>query len=198
MSKGSTERDKQAASTRAALIEAAIVRFGAAGYQATTVEAVAGDLEVTKGAAYHHFADKRALFAAVFLAVQRRLVVAVARKSSSGPPLQRLREACAAYLDQCTPTVARIVLVDGPAVLGDMDWRQTEDRLWLRALRDRIDAAQREGRFVAVDPDLTARVISASLTQLATAAIDEATSTRPADDVQVVLAAVLRGFEIPE
>jgi hypothetical protein len=127
---------------------------------------------------------------AVFLAVQRRLVVAVARKSTSGPPYDRLRDACAAYLDECTLNVARIVLVDGPAVLGKIDWHETEDRMWLRALRDLIDAAQRDGRFASVDTDLAARVISASLTQLATAAIDDPSSP-PARDVQLVLAAML-------
>jgi AcrR family transcriptional regulator len=197
VNKEPNRRDRQAASTRSALINAATARFGADGYQRTTLDAVAGDLGVTKGAAYHHFADKKALFAAVFLAVQRHLVVAVARKSTSGAPYDRLRDACAAYLDECTPSVARIVLVDGPAVLGEIDWHETEDRLWLRALRDLIDAAQLDGRFASVDTDLAARVFSASLTQLATAAIDDPSSPL-ARDVQLVLAAMLRGFEVPK
>jgi hypothetical protein len=69
--------------------------------------------------------------------------------------------------------------------------------MWLRALRDLIDAAQHDGRFASVDADLAARVFSASLTQLATAAIEDPSSP-PARDVQLVLAAMLRGFEVPK
>ncbi|MDQ2729433.1 MAG: TetR family transcriptional regulator, partial [Actinomycetota bacterium] len=98
MSKGPTARDKQAGATRAALIGAATARFGVNGYRATTLDGVAADVGVTKGAAYHHFADKKALFSEVFMAVQRRLVIAVARRSSSGPAVDRLRDACHAYL----------------------------------------------------------------------------------------------------
>lgn len=188
-------RARQAATTRAALISAATARFGSDGYQETTLDAVAADVGVTKGAAYHHFADKKALFAAVFMAVQRRLVVAVARKSTSGPAVDRLRNACRAYLAECTPRVVRIVLVDGPNVLGDVDWGQTEDRLWLQALRDLIDSAQRDGRFAPVHTDLAARVISAAITELATAAIDQSASS---PDMQPVLLATLRGFETPD
>lgn len=192
VSNGQATRQEQAARTRAALIAAATVRFGADGYRGTTLDAVASDAGVTKGAAYHHFAGKRALFAAVFTTVQRGLVVAVARNSASGAALQRLRDACGSYLEECTAPVARVVLVDGPSVLGD-EWHQIESRLWLRPLRDLIRMAQRDGQFAPVDTDLAARVISAAITELATAAIDRPPS---APDVQSVLAATLRGFEI--
>lgn len=195
MSKGSTTRDRQAASTRAALIRAATGRFGVDGYHETTLEAVVADVGVTKGAAYHHFADKKALFAAVFMGVQRRLVVAVARKSIDGPAVDRLRDACRTYLEECTPSVARIVLLDGPSVLGDVHWHQSEDRLWLQALRDLIDNAQRDGRFAPVDTDLAARVISAAITELAMTAMDHTASS---PDIQLVLRATLRGFETSE
>jgi AcrR family transcriptional regulator len=193
VSKGSATRLEQAAATKTALIAAATARFGADGYQATTLDVAAADVGVTKGAVYHHFAGKKALFTAVFMTVQRGLVAAVARSSATGTALERLRNACRCYLDECTAGTARIVLADGPSVLGDT-WYQIEDRLWLRALRDLIHHAQRDGQFAPVDTDLAARVISAAITQLATAAIDQSPS---APDVQLVLLATLRGFELP-
>jgi len=193
VSKGPATRLEQAAATRAALIAAATVRFGADGYQATTLAAVAADLGVTKGAAYHHFAGKKALFTAVFMTVQRGLVAAVAASSATGTALERLRNACRCYLDQCTAGTARIVLADGPSVLGDT-WQQIDDRIWLRALRDLIQQAQRDGQFAPVDAGLAARVISAAITQLAMAAIHQSSS---APDVRLVLLATLRGFELP-
>lgn len=195
MSKGPTARDRQATSTRAALIRAATGRFGVDGYHETTLDTVVADVGVTKGAAYHHFADKKALFAAVFMAVQRRLVIAVARTSTDGPAVDRLRNACRTYLEECTPSVARVLLVDGPSVLGDDLWHRTENRLWLQALRDLIDDAQRDGRFAPVDTDLAARVILAAITELATTAINHPASS---PDIQLVLRATLQGFQTSE
>jgi AcrR family transcriptional regulator len=194
VNKAPTSRDRQAASTRAALIHAARDRFGRDGFQGTTLEAVATDVGLTKGAAYHHFRDKSALFEAVFSSVQRELALAVARAAARGEPEDRLRRACFAYLDNCTASIARIVLVDGPAVMDTTAWQETEDRLWLGALRDLIEAAQRDhGWDPSIDAALASRVLSASITQLALARM--APRTRSRADAKTLLAAVLRGIQ---
>jgi AcrR family transcriptional regulator len=188
-------RAEQAEATRAALTRAATQQFGRTGYYATTLSDVAAAIGVTKGAAYHHFADKKALFAAVFADVQHRLVRTVARHTSGTTASERLHHGCAAYLAHCTPAVVRIVLIDGPSVLGAATWNAAEDRIWLHALCRQIDEARREDLFVAVDTTLAARVISASITELALAGLDH---DAPLDDRQAVLAAVLTGLSRPD
>ena len=117
MNKPPSSRERQAGETRAALIDAARIRFGRDGYQHTPLDAVAADLAMTKGAAYHHFRDKTDLFNAFFLAVQRDLVRVVSEAATDPDPGRRLRTACLAYLENCTPEVIQIVLLDGPIVL---------------------------------------------------------------------------------
>jgi AcrR family transcriptional regulator len=77
---------------------------------------------VTRGALYHQFRDKRELFAAVFEQLEGELaqrVAEAAAASGATEPLAALRVGTDAWLDACTEVeVQRIVLLDGPAVLG--------------------------------------------------------------------------------
>ena len=168
------------------------MRFGQAGYRATSLAAVAADIGATKGAAYHHFTNKQALFSAVFAHVQRGLVAAVARRAIGTSAMERLRHGCIAYLERCTPPVVQIMLVDAPSVLGTAEWNTTEDRVWLSAVRTLIDQARGENMFGSVDTGLAARVISASITELAIVGFDP--SGLAPDARQVVLLAVLEGL----
>ncbi len=81
---------------------------------------------MSRGALYHHFADKAELFAAVFKSVEEmtsaRIVAAV---TAAGPddPIAAMQLGTAAFLDICTePEAARIMLIDAPAVLGAQGW----------------------------------------------------------------------------
>lgn len=116
------------AATRAALVAAARALFAEHGYAEVGTERVARAAGVTRGALYHQFADKRDLFAAVMEAVEvditARLIEAV--DAASGTDARAMLAAgVEAWLDASTdPEVRRIVLLDGPAVLGWEQWRE--------------------------------------------------------------------------
>ncbi len=164
-------RAAQAEATRAALVAAARRLFVEKGYHHTGTEEVVGEAGVgTRGALYHHFADKQALFEAVFLAVEEDLVIEAAKNLAdpADGALNQLRQGLIGFLDaSLTPHVQRILLIDGPAVLGWVKWRELESLYGLGAIRAMLERAIEEG-------DLAPNQPSDALAHLLLAAADEA------------------------
>lgn len=126
-----TQADRSAA-TRDALIAAARRLFAARGFAEVPADAIVEAAGVTRGALYHQFADKTALFEAVMEAVEAdiagRLADEVAAAGISDP-VEALRHAVRTWLDICVePEIHRIALIDGPSVLGWVHWREVCQR----------------------------------------------------------------------
>lgn len=104
---------------------AATEKFGSVGFAETTVDSIASDASVAKGAVYHHFRNKDELFECVFNLVSSDLVQSVASAAQSkGEPLESLMDAVRTYFRLCSdPAIARITLQDAPSVLGYERWR---------------------------------------------------------------------------
>ena len=122
-----TQADRSAA-TRDALVAAARRLFAAQGFAEVPTDTIVAAAGVTRGALYHQFADKTALFDAVLEAVEadiaRRLAAAAADAGISDP-VEALRHAVRTWLDICVePEIHRIALIDGPSVLGWTRWRE--------------------------------------------------------------------------
>jgi AcrR family transcriptional regulator len=113
------------ADARAKLVAAARRLFAERGFHGTTADQLIDAAGLTRGALYRDFADKRDLFRAVFEAVEQTLAVTVAAslRPDDGPNEQR-RASLRAFLRACLdPEVRRIVLLEGPVVLGWEEWR---------------------------------------------------------------------------
>jgi len=122
----------RSAATRDALITAARRLFAAQGFAEVPTDAIVAAAGVTRGALYHQFADKTALFDAVMEAVEadiaRRLADGVAAAGISDP-VEALKHAVRTWLDICVePEIHRIALIDGPSVLGWTHWREVCQR----------------------------------------------------------------------
>jgi AcrR family transcriptional regulator len=122
--------------TTSALVRAAQRLFGEKGYSGSSLDEVAAAAGVTKGAAYHHFRGKPDLLRAVFIAEQRQTVARLEHIAAEAPdPLSALRSGFRAFLQRCLePGFRRIVLLDGPAVLGWDVVREIESEHVLRIL----------------------------------------------------------------
>jgi len=162
-------RAEQVAATRDAIVAAARRRFGRDGYAGTSIDAVAKDARLTKGAVYHHFSSKRDLFAAVYAVVERD----AQRRAGSAPigdgtVLDVIAHGANAYLDAVLdPETQRITLVDAPAVLGPEPDGPPEEDPGLAALRQVLAAAVRRGELAKVDADATAHLIRGACLQAA-------------------------------
>jgi AcrR family transcriptional regulator len=143
-----TKHAERSQATRAALVAAARPLFAERGFAGVGTEEIVRAAGVTRGALYHQFADKRELFAAVFEQVEAEVTQRTARAavaSGAADPLAVLRVGAVAWLDACSePEVQRIVLLDGPAVLGWDAWREIGMRYGLglveNELREAIEA----------------------------------------------------------
>ncbi|MDZ4278374.1 MAG: TetR/AcrR family transcriptional regulator [Dehalococcoidia bacterium] len=122
---------EQSETTRRALLRAARELFAARGFAETPTEEIVQQAGVTRGALYHHFEDKQALFKAVFeeLEVEFSQKVATAVMAAEGDLWKKLLAATNAFLDACLePEIQRIVLLDAPSVLGWETYRQMEEK----------------------------------------------------------------------
>jgi AcrR family transcriptional regulator len=158
---------ERAESTRGALIAAAEELFGERGYHAVPAAAVVKQAGVTSGALYHHFRDKQDLFRAAFESAERRLAERVAAAAASGKdPWDRLRRGVAEYLAVCAEAPARrLLLVEGPCVLGWEEWRRIDAAYHLRPLRAALAAAMRVGMLERRSPEPLAQVLLGALTE---------------------------------
>ena len=116
--------------TRAAITKAARRLFGQQGFTATTIDNVASSARVAKGAVYHHFATKEALFEAVFDQVSQELLAEVDQVArSEKDALTAMAKGTQAYFAACAKgATGQIVLHDGPAVLGWERWREIDNQ----------------------------------------------------------------------
>jgi len=121
-------QSERSQATRTALVAAARPLFAERGYAAVAAEEIVRAAGVTRGALYHHFDGKRALFEAVYVEIEIELaeqIAAGALRSGTAAPLDAMRAGAEMFLEACTvPEVQQVVLLDGPSVLGWDRWRE--------------------------------------------------------------------------
>src|SRR3954464_3432219 len=124
-----SRREAYSEATRAALLEEATTLFAERGYAATSLEHVASATRVTRGAVYHHFAGKQALFEAVLDAQEKRAIEEIAAAATASDPWDAAMLALDAFRDKCcNPTYGRLVWQEGPTALGWHRWRECEEK----------------------------------------------------------------------
>ncbi|MFI0352092.1 TetR/AcrR family transcriptional regulator [Actinomadura sp. 9N407] len=188
-------RAQQREETRRALLREGRRLFAARGYGAVGLSEIVQATGVTKGALYHHFGGKAALFRAVLEQVQGEVGDAVARAADvHEDSWTRLVVGCQAFLTASTdPDIQQILLIDGPAVLGWAAWRAMDEAASARHLAEALSDLVKEG-VIAPQP-------VAPLTHLLSGAMNEtalwlATSEDPADlpDAQAALSRMLESL----
>jgi AcrR family transcriptional regulator len=164
----SAEHTPRGEATKAALIGAARELFVSKGYFATGTEEIVAKANVgTRGALYHHFADKKDLFEAVFDQVQGDLA-ATTTLNERDDALEMLTAALQQFLDASAENadVQQILLIDGPAVLGWDRWRSLEADYGLGVITAMLHAA--------VKQKVIPRQPTGPLAHMLLAAVDEA------------------------
>ena len=183
-----TRRAQMMEETRAKLIGAARKAFAAKGYAAASMDDLTAEVGLTRGALYHNFGDKKGLLQAVIDQIDAEMLV---RQRQAGEqaasPWARFIDEGIAYMEMALePEIQRIMLLDGPAVLGDpSQW--PNQTACLRTSTQTIQALIDEGTVKPVDAEGAARLING-------AALNAALWIAASDDPPAVLPKAVKVF----
>ncbi|WP_214326250.1 TetR/AcrR family transcriptional regulator [Nonomuraea sediminis] len=157
---------ERGAATREQLLAIATRLFAEHGYDGTSVEAVLQESGLSRGALYHHFAGKDALFEAVLEAIETDVGVKLARATAGlKDPREALRVGALSWIRLAgDPVIRRIILIDAPSVLGWEAWRAMEERHAFGMLKAVLEASE---AFPPEEVDLQAHVLLAAINELA-------------------------------
>lgn len=175
------------ASTVGAITRAARNLFSKRGFTEASVDEIVARSGVTKGAFYHHFRSKEELFRGVLEERQQALSAEVlAAAATGGDALERVKRGCHAFLRTCCrPAFRRIVLIDGPKVIGWEAWREIDARYFGAMTRHGLEDAMREGSLQSRRVEPLAQLIVGAVTE---AAMVCARSAKPEDTARELMA----------
>lgn len=178
------------AENREKLIAAARKAFAQQGYAAASMDHLTAEAGLTRGALYHNFGDKRGLLAAVVDQIDSEMAdYAKSVGAKAGDAWQALLAEGAAYIEKALdPEVQRIVLLDGPAVLGDPSQWPSQNRC-LQSTRATLEQLMADGIVKAVDPEAAAMLLNGAALN---AALWLASSANP----QAMLPKTLEAFNL--
>jgi AcrR family transcriptional regulator len=154
-------RKEMIAETRAKLLGAARRAFGSVGYADASMDDFTAAAGLTRGALYHHFGDKKGLLEAVIAEIDAEMserLRAVSAKARD--PWRAFVDENIAYIEMALePEIQRIVMRDGPAVLGDPSTWPSQSEC-IRSMTEHLKELQSKRLIVDVDPEATARLLS--------------------------------------
>jgi AcrR family transcriptional regulator len=190
-----TQSDRRAA-TRTAILQAARKLFGEHGFVATTIDQIGAGAGVAKGAVYHHFPTKEAVFEAVFHEVSKDLAAQVAAVSSTQHDvLAAMVVGTKAYFSACSegPT-GQIILKDGPAVLGWERWRQIDAEHFGGEIPRALGKAMKQGLIARQPVEPLARLLLGAVTEAAIACAGRSDIRKAGNEYGAALEALLEGL----
>ncbi|ENV26821.1 TetR/AcrR family transcriptional regulator [Acinetobacter baumannii] len=183
-------REQKMAETRKKLIEVARRAFAEYGYADTSMDKLTAEAGLTRGALYHHFGDKRGLFAALVDQIDSQMAEYAQQHREQPDDLWEglLLEGQTYIQNALNPEFQRIVLRDGPAVLGDPAHWPSQNRC-LQSTRECVEQLLTAERIKIVDPEAAAVLLNGAAMN---AALWVASSEYP----EQVLPEALNAFQI--
>ena len=150
-------REQKMAETRKKLIEVARRAFAEYGYASTSMDKLTAEAGLTRGALYHHFGDKKGLFAAVVDQIDSEMASSAQQHLEQPDDLWDglMLEGRTYIQNALNPEFQRIVLRDGPAVLGDPAHWPSQNRC-LQSTRECVEQLLAVDRIKTVDPEAAA------------------------------------------
>jgi len=166
-------------------------------YAEVSTEEILRRSGVSRGALYHHFASKQALFKVVFEIGERRIVELVAERAAcAASPFDALLESARAYLRLCETDeeLRRIGLIQSRAVLGWEGWRAAATELGIGTSLALVSAAIDAGEMAPHDPETTALVLLGAIIEAAMLIAVAADRRAARERSEVVVADLLEGL----
>jgi AcrR family transcriptional regulator len=191
-----SRRQEYSSSTRRALLKSAADLFAERGYAGTSLDEVVSAARVTKGALYHHFQGKLALFQAVFDHIEgtavKQITADVRREKD---PWDKALTAVASFLQVCQqPEYRRIVMQEGPVVLGFDRWRESEERSTYGLVHEMVRRVLRQYDVEGTLLETFTRVFYGAMSSAGIAVSDAEDAEAASRDVATVISLMLAGL----
>ena len=196
---GVSRRAAYSASTKRALVEVAETLFTEHGYANASLDSIVAGAQVTKGALYHHFSGKQALFEAVFERVEDDASKLI-QKALKGrkDPWEKARSGLRCFLEVVQePRYRRIVVQDGPAVLGHERFREQEERSTYANVVDIVRSVLVAGSW-ELDEDMVqtfSRIFFGAMSSAGESIAGSDDPVAAADRVEVAISFIISGFQ---
>jgi AcrR family transcriptional regulator len=192
-----TRRQDYSASTKRALVEVATELFTEQGYAGTSLDEIVAGARVTKGALYHHFSGKQALFEDVFENVEDAAAKSI-RRAVKGhkDPWEKALAGLRAFLEVCQePAYRRVVIAEGPAVLGYEKFREQEERSTFGIVQDIVAAVLRTYELEQSMVETFSRVFFGAMSAAGSAVTTADDPKRASAEVEAAIAFILAGLQ---
>jgi AcrR family transcriptional regulator len=197
---GASRRAQYSASTKRALVDVAEELFTENGYAAASLDAIVAGARVTKGALYHHFSGKQALFEAVFERVETDAARSI-QKALKGKkdPWEKALAGLRAFLAVVQePRYRRIVIQEGPSVLGYERYREQEERSTFANVVDIVRSVIEAGTWELDEPMLQtfARIFFGAMSSAGESVASSEDPEEAARRVETAIGFILAGFQV--
>ncbi len=191
-----TRREEYAEATHEALVVSASACFFENGFAATSLDQVAQRARVTKGAIYHHFSSKRALYLAVLERQQEHWVGLVTAAGENAPSAWHgIVAAVDAFLQTISdPVYRRLCWVEGPSALGFEEWWACGERYEIEVIGRLLERAAKSGALVVDDRDMLAHVLFGAVSAGVLGMIRSAEPATAHERFRTVMLALMAGL----
>jgi AcrR family transcriptional regulator len=191
-----SRRTDYSESTKQALVDSAIDLFTKHGYASASLDAIVKRARVTKGALYHHFSGKQALFEAAFNLVETAAIKRLNEAIELGEsPWERALSGVQAYIRCCLdPSYQRLVIREAPVVMGIERWREAEEHFSYGIVKTVLEQLIDAGEIRDVPIEVTARMMFAALSAGANIIAEAADPKKASADVFAALLHMIEGI----
>lgn len=190
---------EQANQTRKQLIEIATDLFTENGYSKVSLEDIVQAAQLTRGPIYHHFNSKKGLFYAVFEHAHQMIAEEIsAVDEQHDDQLEQLIEGCKIFIETISKkNMYRILLVDGPSVLGWQTFRKFDRENSMKLLQNQIELLQDNGILQHTSSVALTHALSGAINEISIWVAEESDQKKAVEDSMVVIERIIQGFKNP-
>ncbi|MDF2683333.1 MAG: TetR family transcriptional regulator [Brevibacillus sp.] len=189
-------KEEQKKATIRKLTEVARVYFSDQGYADASMEDMVKEAGLTRGALYHHFGSKEGLFHAVLEMVQTEIAERVETEAAKSEDLwEQLLLGCHAFVSAAVESPnRRIMLIDGPSVLGWETWRKMDQQNSMRLLHDQLQLMKEHGYLKPVSVTSLTYLLSGAMNEAVLWVCQMTDQPQALDEATSSLTLMLEGF----
>lgn len=193
-----SRRQDYSSSTKRALLDNATELFTDHGYAGTSLDEVVAAARVTKGALYHHYSSKLALFESVFMRCQEDSQKQIEKSlRQSKDPWERAQIGLRTFLDICQqPTYRRICIQEGPVALGHERWQEIERDFSFGLVFTIVNDLLKTMRGAEELSETFAHLFYGAMQSAGNYVADSPDAEEASEKVQATIAAILTGLRL--